>query len=289
MAGSGLIAIKRRIKSITSTQKITKAMGLVATAKLKKTRDKLEFLDSFYNSFNTTMEMVLDNHEEGYNVYISGNESKRKLYIILTSDSGLCGGFNTNLFKAAEEELKRDVDDNVVIVSGQKGSAYFKKTNYAVKAQYINVSDIPDLKDVDDITNDALGMYLNNEVGEVNVIYTEFISQMKQEIRIEKLLPLREEKTNDNIHLDSEGYVEIEPKADELIHSVIKLYLKQKILKFMTHSKTSEQAIRMSAMDGATKNANELLDNLKLMFNRMRQGAITQEITEIVGGSEAQK
>lgn len=291
MAGSGLIAIKRRIKSITSTQKITKAMGLVATAKLRKTRVKLEFLDSFYNSFNMTMEEVLDN-EHGYDLFKSGNGVERKLYIVLTSDSGLCGGFNGNILKKAEEYLKHNTKDNIIIVAGQKGSSYFNKSDYEVKTEYVNVADVPSLKDVNEISNTALKMYLDGEIGEVNVLYTEFVSSAKQEIRIEKVLPLGKSKNaedDDDFELYNGKYVEFEPKTDTLLHSIINLYLKESILKFMTHSKTSEQAIRMSSMDGATKNASDLLENLKLKYNRMRQGAITQEISEIVGGSEAQK
>lgn len=289
MAGSGLIAIKRRIKSVTSTKKITKAMGLVATAKLRKVKGKIEFLDSFYDSINSTMEKVLDNHT-GVNIYKSGNEDKHKLYIILTSDSGLCGSFNGNVLKKAEEELANDYNNNYVIVAGQKGSNYFKKTKYDVKFNYNNISDVPELKDVNGIFNTALQMYINNEVGQINIIYTKFISQAKQEVIVEKLLPLKDSSKDDNQDdFVSGDYVEFQPDTDKLLNGIVNLYLKQKILDFMTHSKTSEQAIKMSAMDGATKNANELLDKLKLEYNRMRQGAITQEISEIVGGSEAQK
>lgn len=293
MAGSGLIAIKRRIKSVTSTQKITKAMGLVATAKLRKTRSKLEFLDSFYKSFNVTMDRVLDNHK-GHNIFKSGNGVERKLYIIITSDSGLCGAFNGNVIKRTEEKLKNNYKDNIIIVAGQKGSSYFNKTGYEIKTEYNDMADIPNLRDVNKIFNTAIEMYLKNEVGEINVIYTEFISPIKQSVNVERILPLKPLANTDNGYEDdnelSTGeYVEFEPDCDSLLNSIINLYLKQKILKFMTHSKTSEQAIRMSAMDGATKNANDLLDKLKLKYNRIRQGAITQEISEIVGGSEAQK
>lgn len=253
MAGSGLIAIKRRIKSVTSTQKITKAMGLVATAKLRKVKGKIEFLDSFYNSINSTMEKVLDNHTED-NIYKSGNEDKHKLYIILTSDSGLCGSFNGNVLKKAEEELANDYNNNYVIVAGQKGSNYFKKTKYDVKFNYNDISDVPELKDVNEIFNTALQMYINNKVGQINIIYTKFISQAKQEVIVEKLLPLKDSSKNDDQEdFVSGDYVEFQPDTDNLLNGIVNLYLKQKILDFMTHSKTSEQAIKMSAMDGATK------------------------------------
>lgn len=285
MAGSGLIAIKRRIKSVSNTKKITKAMGLVATAKLRKSREKLDINNNYYDSFEGIIKDLVDSHE-GYNIYKSGNESSKKLYIVITSDAGLCGGFNGNIVNRAIEELRIQKDNYLLHVAGEKGTAYFNRFKFNIDKQYIDISDLPSLKEARDISNDALALYESGEVGEVIVVYTRFISPVKQEVTFEKLLPLGTKNEDDYTY---ESYIKFEPDLDTILNSAAPIYIKEKILNLMIHSKSSEQSTRMSAMDGATKNANELLDKYKLQYNRMRQGAITQEISEIVGGAEAQK
>lgn len=287
MAGSGLVGIKRRIKSVTSTRKITNAMGLVATAKLRKTKQSLEFNDMFREHFSKILNEVLDNNEVE-NVYINGNNINKKLYIVLTSDSGLCGSYNVNILNKAAEEISKDRENSLIMAVGEKGVAYFNRLNYEVRAKYINLPDVPTTKEAKTIGNAAVEMYAKGEIGEINVIYMEFHTQNSQEIVVEKLLPLKE-KAYDFNDTKFGKYMKFEPDIDLLINNIFPMYIREKMLSYLIHSKTSEQAIRMMAMDGATKNANELLDKLKLQYNRMRQGAITQEISEIVGGAEAQK
>ena len=285
MAGSGLVAIKRRIKSITNTKKITKAMGLVATAKLRKTKESLEINNSYSDSLDKILNDVLENHNVS-NIYKNGNGSNKKLFIVLTSDSGLCGSFNLNILNRAVEEISKDRDNSLIVTVGEKGVSYFNRTNYDMILKFTNIPDFPSLGDANDFAAAALQMYLKGEVGQINVVYAKFETQSKQEIVVEKLLPLKDDESEEEAY---SKYVKFEPSIDSLLNDVIPLYMREKMLNFLIHSKTSEQSTRMSAMDGATKNANELLDNLKLQYNRMRQGAITQEISEIVGGAEAQK
>lgn len=287
MAGSGLVGIKRRIKSVTNTRKITKAMGLVATAKLRKTKQSLEFNNMFRDSFSKILNEVLDNSEVE-NIYINGNNINKKLYIVLTSDSGLCGSFNVNILNKASEVISKDLENSLIMVVGEKGVSYFNRFNYNLRAKFINLPDIPTTSEAKVIGNAAVEMYTKGEVGEINVVYMEFFTQSNQDVVVERLLPLKE-KAYDFSDTKFGKYVKFEPEFDLLINNIFPIYIREKMLSYLIHSKTSEQAIRMSAMDGATKNANELLDKLKLKYNRMRQGAITQEISEIVGGAEAQK
>ncbi|MHC6181262.1 ATP synthase F1 subunit gamma [Clostridium sp. JNZ X4-2] len=283
MAGAGLVTIKRRIKSITSTQKITKAMGLIATSKLRKVRRKLEVNNKYCELFSSIVnEFVLE--AEVNNIYISGNRSKNKLYITLNSDTGLCGGFNANVVNEADAIMSKDREKCLLIAIGQKGRMYFKRLNYSTEAEYVDIPDVPTIKEADTIVYKALDLYRSGKVGEVNIVYTRFISTVRQNVIVEKLLPLESNKVEKRNFL-----VKFEPSADEMIDDVVALHLKQKILNCMVNSKVSEQASRMTAMDGATKNANDLLSNLNLKYNRARQTAITQEITEIVGGAEALK
>lgn len=293
MSGSGLISIKRRIKSVTNTNKITKAMGLVATSKFRKARAELDINKLYTSSFSNTLNDVLLNHNV-HNVYKNGNGSKKKLYIVLTSDTGLCGAFNANIINKAVEEISQDKENSIIMVIGAKGVSYFNRFNYEVSIKYTDIPDIPTLGDANDFAAVALEMYDKEQVGQISIVYAHFISQSKHEISIEKLLPLdnsssSEENSNSFEDNSNGNFVVFEPEINVLLNNLVPLYMRERILNYLLQSKTSEQATRMTAMDGATKNANEMLDKLKLQFNRMRQSAITQEISEIVGGAEAQK
>ncbi|CAB1253974.1 ATP synthase gamma chain (F1Fo ATPase, subunit G) [Clostridiaceae bacterium BL-3] len=283
MAGAGLVTIKRRIKSITSTQKITKAMGLIATSKLRKVRRKLEVNNKYCELFNSIVnEIVLETEKN--NIYIKGNGSNNKLYITLNSDTGLCGGFNVNVVNETDAVISKERDNSLLIAVGQKGRMYFKRLGYNTEAEYVDIPDIPTVKEASTIVYKALDFYRSGKVGEVNIVYTRFISTVRQNVIVEKLLPLESNKSEKRNFL-----IKFEPSADKMIDDMVVLHLKQKILNCMINSKISEQASRMTAMDGATKNANDLLSDLNLKYNRARQSAITQEITEIIGGAEALK
>jgi F-type H+-transporting ATPase subunit gamma len=286
VSGSGLISIKRRIKSVTNTNKITKAMGLVATSKFRKARAELDINKLYTSSFSSTLNDVLLSHNV-HNVYKNGNGCKKKLYIVLTSDTGLCGAFNANIINKAVEEISQDKENSIIMVIGAKGVSYFNRFNYEVSIKYTDIPDIPTLGDANDFAAVALEMYDKEQVGQISIVYAHFVSQSKHEITIEKMLPLDNSNTSEK---NSNGnFVVFEPEINVLLNDLVPLFMREKILNYLLQSKSSEQATRMTAMDGATKNANEMLDKLKLQFNRMRQSAITQEISEIVGGAEAQK
>ncbi|MHC1720247.1 MAG: ATP synthase F1 subunit gamma [Clostridiaceae bacterium] len=282
MAGAGLIALKRRIRSITSTQKITKAMGLVATSKLRRTRDQLALNENYYNHFNAVMADAVSN-VVGNNIFTRGNKSSKKLYIILTSDSGLCGGFNSNVVAATIANISKEKENSLIISVGQKGRMYLKRYKFDTVAEFVDISDIPSLEEAGMVTNKAFDMYIKGDVGEVYIVYTKFFSAVRQMVTVDKLLPLENKKEA----AKGKKFIKIEPAAEDMIDEVALIYFKQKLLNHMLNAKASELGSRMQAMDGATKNADDLLEALKLKFNRERQGAITQEISEIVGGAEA--
>lgn len=284
MAGAGLLDIKRRIKSVTNTKKITKAMGLVATSKLRKARMELETNNKYFNSIKKVAEELIKSIDDDNNSsYIKGNKATKKLYIVLTSDSGLCGGFNHGVASALNEVAGIDPINNVVMVVGQKGISYVKKYGFETIAEYVQIPDVPTIKEAKTVVEHALRLYKNNEVGEVNVVYTHFHSPVKQLVTVDKLLPIdrdKNEKKTDFL---------IEPNSNSVVENTFDVYFRGKLLNSLLHSKTSEQNSRMQAMDGATKNANDLLDAYNIKYNRIRQGAITQEISEIVSGANAQK
>ena len=284
MAGTGLIAIKRRIKSITNTRKITSAMGLVSTSKYKKIRDKTEINNIYLSKVEEVIKQVKENYEDD-SIYISGNNNSKKLYIVLTSDAGLCGGFNWSVANELIDKLKSNKEDYDVIVVGQKGRAIFKKLKIQTVAEYVDISDMSSKKDADEIINHALRMYNNQEIGEIHIVYKKLISALKNQVKIEKLLPLCFQEEENGI----KEYVDLEAIDENELQNITSLFLKGKMLNSMLHSKASEHRARMESMGSATNNANDMLDKLNLKYNRIRQSAITQEISEIVGGAEAQR
>lgn len=283
MGAAGLIEIKRRIKSVESTRKITKAMNLVATSKLRKVRKELNNNEEYYNLCKEILDNVIsstpDYNESPFFKKVSKNLDK--LYIVITSDTGLCGGFNGNIINNLNEKIE-DKAHVKVMVAGSKGISYIKRYGLHTVKEYIEIPDIPTIKEVRAIYEDALYMFKNGEVSEVNVVYAEFKSAVQQNVKIERLFPIDIESVKQQQFL-------IEPNFEEVLNSSIDTYLKSKLRRAMLHSKVSEQSARMTSMDGATKNANDILQSLNLKYNRIRQGMITQEISEIVGGAEAQK
>lgn len=289
MAGAGLISLKRRIRSVTNTRKITKAMGLVATSKLRRSREVLEINKKYHDAFEETISYMTADARISLlekNIYMNGNKGTKKLYIVLTSDSGLCGGFNANAVAAAVDAIKKDRAGSSVIVVGQKGRAYFKKMNIETLAEYVEIPDLPTLKEASIIGDKALSMFEAGEAGEVYVVYTKFYSAIKQTVDIKRLLPL---EMNTETKSEMPSNIIYEPELADILKYMVKMNIRQEVLNFMLNSKASEQGSRMSSMDNATKNANDILLRLNLQYNRVRQTAITQEITEIVSGAEAQK
>ncbi|MBU3143134.1 ATP synthase F1 subunit gamma [Clostridium sp. CF012] len=284
MAGMGLLAIKRRIKSITNTTKITRAMGLVATSKYKKIREKVDTNNNYLYALEETIKQVVENYEND-SIYIRGNNNRKKLYVVLTSDTGLCGGFNWSVVNEIINKLKESKEDYNIIIVGQKGRIILKKLNIETVAEYVEISDPPSQKEATTIINHALSMYTSGEVGEVYIVYKKLISALKNEVKVEKLLPLNCD-INDNNSID---YVDTSAISEETLHAITALFLSGKMLNSMMHSKASEHRARMESMGSATNNANDILDRLNLSYNRIRQSAITQEIAEIVGGAEAQR
>lgn len=282
MAGAGLIQIKRRIKSITNTKKITKAMGLVATSKLRKTRKQLSFNDKYFNSLKDLTESLISSIEEDDNsIYFKANNQGPALYILIASDTGLCGGFNGNIVNYFMNQSVNAENAEVMVV-GQKGLSYLKRYNQSTLAEYVDIPDVPTVKEAKIIYEHAIRLYKEGSISEINVIYAEFISPVKQNMKKAKLLPM------DKIE-GKKANIIAEPNIEEVVEGTLDIYLKSYILNCMLNSKASEQSARMTAMDGATNNASDLLDALNTKYNRIRQTAITQEISEIVGGAEAQK
>ncbi len=281
MGAAGLIEIKRRIKSVESTRKITKAMGLVATSKLRKARKELVANEQYNNLCREVIKEVVSSMPEDFDSIYYKSFDGDKLYIVLTSDTGLCAGYNNTVAIYLNNLVQKSGGAKVVVV-GSKGISYLSRYKISTYAEYVDLPDIPATKDVNKIYNDAIYLYEKGEVSEVNIVYTEFISPVKQEVKSVKILPIENESCEDGKYI-------IEPDKEAVFKNAIDMYLKSQLKTCMLNAKASEHSARMTAMDGATENANDILQSLNIKFNRIRQGIITQEISEIVGGAEAQK
>ena len=282
MGAAGLIEIKRRLKSVESTRKITKAMGLVATSKLRKVRNELANNEKYNELCKDLVDVVVSNLPEGYESIYCTERKGDKLYIVLTSDTGLCGGYNNNVIAYLKEVLDNESGTEKIVLVGSKGLSYMSKYSLNTFNEYVSIPDIPTISEINKIYNEAIYLYKQGEVSEVNIVYTKFISPMKQEPILIKMLPFEVNSSK------KEDYL-IEPDFEEVLNNSIDTYLKSQLQNCMLHAKASEQSSRMTAMDGATENASDIINNLNIKYNRIRQSVITQEISEIVGGAEAQK
>ncbi|WP_196001693.1 ATP synthase F1 subunit gamma [Clostridium sp. 1001271B_151109_B4] len=281
MGAAGLIEIKRRMKSVESTRKITKAMGLVATSKLRKARKELADNEKYNNLCKEVISEVVSSMPEDFDSIYYKSFDGDKLYIVLTSDTGLCAGYNNTVAIYLNNLVQKSGGAKVVVV-GSKGISYISRYKISTYAEYVDLPDMPATKDINRIYNDAIYLYEKGEVSEVNIVYTEFISPVKQEVKSVKILPIEKKASQ-------EGQYIIEPDEEAVFKNAIDMYLKSQLKTCMLSAKASEHSARMTAMDGATENANDILQSLNIKFNRIRQGIITQEISEIVGGAEAQK
>ncbi|NLL70369.1 MAG: ATP synthase F1 subunit gamma [Epulopiscium sp.] len=277
--------IKQRIRSVNSTKQITKAMNLVSAAKLQKARGKLEEVRPYFNETKHIISTILKYSEVLQHPYLTPREGNKKAYIVLTSDRGLCGGYNANVFKEVLAQAKPQ--DQVSIISvGRKGKDFFQKQQYHLLAQYQAISEDPTYMDAAKIGELAIKMYQEGTIDELHLVYTSFLSTIQQAPIILPLLPLEpsifKEETQEKAPL-----MRYEPNPEEVLGYIIPKYVNSLIYGGLVEASASEQGARMTAMDTATENASTMIDHLTLQYNRARQAAITQELSEIVGGAEA--
>ncbi|MGF7057710.1 ATP synthase F1 subunit gamma [Brassicibacter mesophilus] len=278
--------IKRRIRSVSSTKQITKAMELVSSAKLRKAREKLERTRPYYETIVRSIQEILSSTTGIRHPFLTKREVKNRAYIVLTGDRGLAGGYNGNAIKLAESQIT-DKENTTIIAVGQKGRDHFKKRGYKIAGEYLHIAEDPQFLDAQSIGNLVVELYKKGEVDEVSLVYTRFKSVISQEPKVIKLLPAESIKEGDEKKKTT--LIEYEPSPEEVLDYLIPKYIQSAIYGALIESSASEQGARRTAMESATDNAEEMIDDLKLVYNRARQASITQEISEIVGGAEALK
>ncbi|WIV12178.1 ATP synthase F1 subunit gamma [Proteiniborus sp. MB09-C3] len=278
--------IKRRIRSVGGIKQITKAMELVSSAKLRKARERLEMSRPYYQTLVRSIQDILSSTTGIRHPLLVKREVKNRAFIVITGDRGLAGGYNGNVMRLAESQID-DKEHAVILAVGQKGRDYFKRRGYNVAGEFLNISEEPCFMDASSIGGLAVELYEDCKVDEVNIVYTGFKSVMSQEPKILKLLPA--ESIGEEGDKGSKTLIEYEPSPEEVLDYLIPKYIHSAIYGALIESSASEQGARRTAMESATDNAEEMIEDLELRYNRARQASITQEISEIVGGAEALK
>ena len=287
MATESIQDIKRRIKSVSSTERITNSMKLVSAGKLRKAKAIFEKTNENSHFITNTIQELFNSGSEIPQEYLAGNrEIKTTAYIVVTSGRGLCGGFNSNIIKEAQREIDADWEPPVIVAVGSKGKEYFEKHGYEIHSSYLAPPESISFLETKELSAPILEMYDNKEIDEVVLIYTSFISTMEQQVKNEVILPFEVE--TDPEFMTSNKFVEYEPSVEAVFNYLVPKFVETKIYSAVVESATCEHAARRMAMENATDNAREMLDDLNLNYNRARQSAITDEIIEIVAGSEAQ-
>ena len=284
MAGVSTKEIKNRIRSMESTRQITKAMEMVAASKLRRAQAQILASRPYFQILSATIQDILENNRDFSSPYLKERPANKVMYIVIAGDRGLAGGYNSNILKLVEAELKGK--DAVVLPIGKKAVEFFRSRNIpAFTESYAEAANIG-IGDCFSIAKSLSKAFLEGEFDEVHIAYTDFVSVLSQVPADKKLLPLQPEQTEK----DAEGAVRhmdtiYEPGPEEVFASIVPEYLGGILYGALCESRASEQAARRSAMDSATQNADDMIADLSLKFNRARQAAITQEITEIVAGS----
>ena len=287
---ANLKEIRSRIKSVKSIQKVTKAMKMVAAAKLRKSQENMERARPYADRLNNLISDLVDENNMSTLELLKPRKVVTNIgFIIVTADRGLAGSFNTNIIKKAEQEIKKYNKENIKIFCiGKKGYEYFSKQGYTIEKHYVDFWNNLTFSIASEISNDIMTSFLNNSIDKAQVIYNYFKNVATQQVQYETFLPIQpipvSKSTNENM-----GYADIlyEPSEKELLALLIPKHLNTQVWKYLLESFASEQGSRMIAMENATENAGDMISELTLEFNKARQTAITTEMLEIVGGAEA--
>ncbi|MGE5416749.1 MAG: ATP synthase F1 subunit gamma [Acidobacteriota bacterium] len=293
MAGKSVRDFKRRIRSVNNTKQITKAMKMVSAAKLRKAQERAEASRPYTGKIQEILARLVAMSPGIRHPLLENRPVQKVAYIVVTADRGLCGGFNTNIIRKANQVMAEDdrkVENSIVAV-GRKARDFYRKRGTFMQGDFINLGDKLGYAEAREIAQFAMQIYEEGAADEINIVFSHFVNAMRQVPACEKLLPIEPptEVGAEAVELAKftmQDYI-YEPSADEILISLLPRYVGSQIYHALLESKASEHGARMTAMGNATKNASELVDKLTLEMNNVRQAAITTEILEIVGGAEA--
>lgn len=279
--------IKRRKSSIQGTQQITKAMKLVSTVKLQRARANAERSREYFNCMYETVSSILKRVGHIEHRYLNSGDSRKKAVIVITGNRGLAGGYNSNVEKLITRHPEWKREDLVIYTIGSKGRETFMRHGYDVKECENDIVESPTYTDAMAVSERLLKSYADGEIGEIHLAYTAFKSTVSQVPTLLKLLPIQVSEEFGEKESGATAIMNFEPEDVEALDMIIPKYVTSLIYGALMEAVASENGARMQAMDNATSNAEEMINDLTLKYNRARQGSITQELTEIIAGAEA--
>ncbi|PMG70358.1 F0F1 ATP synthase subunit gamma [Vibrio lentus] len=282
--------IRTKIGSVSNTQKITSAMEMVAASKMRKVQDNMTLTRPYAENMRKVISHVASGSLEYQHPYLQQREPKRVAYIIISSDRGLCGGLNSNLFKKVLEEMEmwrtKGVEVETTLI-GSKAISFFQRSGNVI-AQTSGLGDAPKLEDILGTVNAMLGHYDDEKIDSLYLVYNQFINTMVQEPTTLQLLPHPSDSESDGGAKNARRWDYIYEQAPrDILSELLHRYIESQVYQGIVESIACEQAARMVAMKAATDNAGQLIDDLQLVYNKARQAAITQELSEIVSGDQA--
>jgi F-type H+-transporting ATPase subunit gamma len=295
MAGGQERILRRRIRSVQSTKKITRAMELIASSRIVRAQAAVKAAQPYSEGITSVVEHLAEAGGAASPLLTPRDEVRNVAFVVITADRGLCGAYNTSVLRAVENELraeKRRGHDYTLVTVGRKSESYLRYREYTLKASFTGFSDQPRYENAREVASALTGAFLDGEVDVVNLVYTRFISAGTQRVVVERLMPLESEAAAASAHTADEhegpkAAYEFEPGPDAILDALLPRYAESRIFAALLNAAASEHAARQRAMKAATDNADELITKLTRVMNRARQDAITTEIMEIVGGAEA--
>ena len=290
---ANMTEIRSRMKSIQETMKITNAMYLISSTKLRKAREKLDATAPYFERLQSTIKDILFHSPDINHTFFDQRkkikpEDKKRGYVVMTADKGMAGAYNHNVLKLAQERLAQG-NDNTLFVIGQMGRKYFTKKNVRIDMEFLYTAQDPSMWRARNIAETLVDLYRKEKLDEIYIIYTKMVTPLKAEPEIIQILPLKRQSFEE-MNVELEKYHKIadySPSPKVVMDHLVPNYVKGLIYGALVESFSSEQNARMMAMQGATESAKDMIRELSLLYNRARQAAITQEITEIVSGAKA--
>jgi len=278
---AGTQDIRRRIRSVRNMQQITKAMKMVSAAKLRKAQLKLNAARPYARQLQGVLERLAQVPVDDIHPLLKKRPVQKVVYVLITSDGGLCGGYNANLIRKTSGLIAGTQQEVKLVTVGRKGRDFFRRSKIEFLAEFTGLGDDPTYNQAKEIAQKVVDLYVQGEADEVYLLYTEFITAMTQKPTQLKLLPIEQPEGK-----QGKQYI-FEPSAGEILDNLLPKYVETQIFRTILEGKASEQGARMTAMSSATDNAKDMIDRLTLAMNRARQAAITTEISEIVSGAAA--
>jgi F-type H+-transporting ATPase subunit gamma len=277
--------IRRRIGSVKNTKQITRAMKVVAASRLRRSQERIFNARPYANQMMALLESLASRLEQQQHPLLARRPERKLLLVVVTADRGLCGAFNANLLRTAQNYVRECGADKVSLVTvGRKGRDFFRRRSVDMTAEYVNIFRQLEFSHAKELADKVIDLYTSEAVDAVDLVYNEFKSMMVQNVKVERYLPVEPRVAAEGEY--QADYIYEQPPA-EILKTLLPRYVEVQVFRALLESQAAEYAARMTAMDSATNNADELIETLRLKLNRVRQAGITKEIIEVVSGAQA--